>query len=610
MTTEIPRNEKSKSRLEITDFLHLRENALVESDSQIQVAVRWHGSNGNQEIFNNPNRISQVSATTLVRLRIGQFFAGDRELKLAQPLNEPLLGHVENIVVDAKNSRTMQICDVETELKIRYLETTNGRKVYQSFVDDVWVEVIRATDVSGRSVVLIVPHVIVIQTIFSVSSGAIRAIIRGEVDEKYVDQCELIVGENGEQIARVTHQRDWTQLDVCLAAQLRDSPVMLRAARSVNSFAVLAKPIANSDTAQNRRLPIRTVFPFMGQASLTIRSRRLADVDGIRCVRVDEIMDYHYGVGFDEIHHVPADSTEPGKTRKNVAADSSSDVGSTIQRLEAGPETEVIDDQPAELGPVLKDQQFGNACAWLCAMVIRKPRPAKRDKSDAVASDDFEDFLETETGVSRGSQQRLKLVAKTVATGETTYANDAEAYRLEFLNLVDIRPVTPPFELAVRAASHLDATERMSFKPLAIVDGQLDSSRLSSPVPITTKTSQVSQWRYGLQNGEFAMRRILILELNDHGQHVYTFEIERLDGEEDRFQSAVLMHQTGGQLELEVLEGLLEKIAFAEGVWRNVKTPLPRVHLNHVAGETAADLAARWCQAASQLQKATVPRKR
>jgi hypothetical protein len=325
-------------------------------------------------------------------------------------------------------------------------------------------------------------------------------------------------------------------------------------------------------------------------------------------VRVDEILDCRFQAGFDEIQYATITPAKPKKLNNAGTDESSTDAGTTVRELEADHEMEVIDDQPAELGPVLVNQQSRSAFAWLYSKITRKPRttgPGDFVTTDSV--DGIEGLLDAEIGTSRGRQQRLKLIAKAVATGKGTYANDAVAYKLEFTSLVDVRPVTALFELSVRAAEFLvannaktdnNAGKRDSFRALAIVDGKLAPSRLSSPVPAMKNDSL---WRYGIQNNQVHLRRILILELCRDGQHFYMFETERLDGEETHFKSAILMHPTGGPLDVGELEKLLNRLTDARGIWKHVETSLPQRRLNHVAGETAAALAARWSDAMNDL---------
>jgi hypothetical protein len=591
MVMPIPREGTLKPLLILTEFLHLLENLLVEDDSQIQVAVRWFVSDKDGVGFQNPHRIIEVSASDLVRLRIGQRFSDVEQLRVAQPLNEPLLGHVEDVVLEARDSCTMQLHEIEAKFKIQYLELTNNRNACQPVAENLWMEVIRATDGDGRPVVLILPHVIIVQAFFLGSSVAVRSLFRGELVENFADHCEIIEAENGERIAHVDRQTGWKDPELCLAAQLKADPEMRRAARSVFAYALKAKDAIRQSGEENQNLPIKTTLPFAGRATLSIRGSELKKVYGSRCVRVDEILDCRYEAGFDQIQYAPITSAKPSKSN-NVGTDESSiDAGPTVRDLEADPEMEAIDDQPAELGPVLVVRQSRGVFAWLCAKITRKPRttgPGDSVTTDSV--DGIEGLLDAEIGTSRGRQQRLKLIAKAVATGKGTYANDAVAYKLEFTSLVDVRPVTALFELSVRAAEFLVTKKLMSFRALAIVDGKIEPSRLSSPVP---KRTIDFLWRYGIQNNKVQLRRVLILELCSDGQHFYMFETERLDGEET--------HPTGGPLDVGELENLLTRLTDARGIWKNVETSLPQRRLNHVAGETAAALATRWSDAMNDL---------
>jgi hypothetical protein len=272
VTMPMPPEATSKPLLILTDFLHLLENPLVPDDSQIQVAVQWFGSD---VAFQNPYRIIPVSASGLVRLRIGQRFSDVQQLKVAQPLNEPLLGHVEDVMFEARDSRPMQLREIETKFGIQYLELTNKHNSCQKIAENLWMEVIQATDVDRQSVTLILPHVIIVQTFFSGSSVAVRSLFGGRLVEDFADHCEMIDDGNGNRIARVARQTGWKVRELCLAAQLKAAPEMCRAASSVFANALKVKDAARLSGSKIRNLPIKTALPFAGRSTMSIRGRRL-----------------------------------------------------------------------------------------------------------------------------------------------------------------------------------------------------------------------------------------------------------------------------------------------------------------------------------------------
>jgi hypothetical protein len=490
-----------------------------------------------------------------------------------------------------------ELDDTESEPCEWWVKTVGSRGLWSSVLD-TWLESVPATDVDEAPVRLLIPHAVIFQAYFASSSALIRAVLRNEL-ERYESAGQLS-SRDGHRVGEVAVRPGWTDLDVLFAARLLGSARARRAVNLVHSSLIEAiedhRVKRRSDP--ERALPLRTCLPFEGASEMTVRYVDVPNSGVSRTLLVHEILSCNGPTELEQIVQVRQDRPP----RERGAHEVSPEADPMVRRSAlVQPDATVVEDsEPSSTAPAVTHRRGDDRFAAITSKFERaRVRAPGRDGGGGRDGDPAGDApLEGDPGTGRPGGRTVRLEVEVTSAGTGQGSTTGTSHGLRFLDVPEPNQDPPAFQLAVRAAEALERTGNVRFEPVGVVTGVRVPGLSLSPAPSEVVAggfiSNVD-WAVGLVGGWPAARRILVLELESAGRHVYVVEIERLDGDEGRYQMAMLMHPLKGVLQPQVLQNVLNRLAVARGVWGATTGIALRIkRMNHVRNQKPEALAARW----------------
>jgi hypothetical protein len=570
---------------EIVALGHFAENVLVESDPTILVLLRVPGG---------PSRVRAVSATLLGRLTIGI------KLENGRFSHDPALGAVEAVRVTGELQRSVKLeyalgnsLEAKSDFQTWWVEKIGSQTLWSS-ARNVWIEIVPAVGADQKPVHLLIPHTVIFQSYFASSSRLIRAVLRNSLDA--YESAGRLLDEDNSRVGTVMVQPGWSDFETLFAARLLGSPKAVRAVNLINASLVEA---ADHHRTQQRpdskqAFPMRTCLPFEGSSEMTIRSVVVPNNAKIRTLLVHEILKCSGSTGLDR--HRVIRETRP--SRKDVKAPDTDPDAEALVRQSVIPHPDGIIDEASEPSsdvPGITNRRSNTRFENILAQFERE-RVTAINSTEGNSNGDSTNHIASEVSATNNFSAGQRTICQEVAvqsagTGEAIAGGTASP--LQFADVPESRPNPPAFELAIRAAESLVISHGIRFEPFCVLKGERILEGWSSFVPSTVDSLHVA-WASGELNRITATRRVLVLELQLAAHYVYIFEIERLDGDEGRYQMALLMHPNRGALQPKVVQNILKDLATAKGIWSSMDINLRSVRLNHVTDQEPLALADRW----------------
>jgi hypothetical protein len=583
---------------EIVGLGHLAENALVESDPTILVLLRVPGG---------PSRVRRVSATFLGRIPLGT------RLENGRLSDAPTLGATEAVRVTGEQQRSVELeralgdsVGAKSNFQTWWIENIGSETLWRN-IRDVWIEVIPAVGADQKPVNLLIPHAVIFQSYFASSSRLIGAVLRNNLGA--YESAGQLLEEDGSRVGAMMVRPGWSDLETLFAARLLGSPKAVRAVNLINASLVEA---ADHHRVQQRpnseqAFPMRTCLPFKGPSDMSVRFVDVPNSTGTRTLLVHEILKCNGSTGLDR--HRIIRETRPSH-RGTKAPDSDPDADPLVRQSVIPHPDGTIDEmsEPSSDAPGITNRRSNNRFENILARFERERVTAVNSiqgGNDGNSTDHRASEINAANNPSASRRTiRQEVAVRSAGTGEAIAGGTASP--LQFVDVPESRPNPLAFELAIRAAESLVITNGIQFEPFCVLNGERVLNGSSSFVPRTVDSLHI-EWASGELNRVPVARRVLVLELQFEVHYLYVIEIERLDGDEGRYQMALLMHPNRGALQPRVVQNVLERLAIAKGIWSAADINLRSERLNHVTDQEPLALAARWIKKWRKLDPILIP---